>query len=150
MGNSNSSSTAAADTNASINRTIQSDMKAFKDDIRILMLGAGESGKSTIIKQVKVLYGGGFSDPLYYKRIVISNVVENMQLILTGMAMSSDYDFLYPESVQHKKKVLDFKFFQPEDSFPEYLESVKCLWNDPNVRDYCDSEPKIYLPDNAS
>jgi len=35
--------------------------KDGKRAVKVLLLGSGESGKSTIVKQMKVLHMGGFS-----------------------------------------------------------------------------------------
>jgi len=51
--------------------------------VKLLLLGAGESGKSTIFKQMKILYGLGFVDAEreQYKRYVFSNIIEAMKAI---------------------------------------------------------------------
>lgn len=49
--------------------------------------GAGESGKTTILKQMKVIHEVGFSpDELeYYRRQVFQNLWEGMRLVLEAM-----------------------------------------------------------------
>jgi guanine nucleotide-binding protein subunit alpha len=54
----------------------------------IKLLGAGESGKSTILKQMKLIYSQGFSksEKLEWKPVIFSNIVQSFQTI--GDAMS--------------------------------------------------------------
>ena len=46
-------STDATRRNAAINRAIEQDRRANESTIKLLLLGAGESGKSTVLKQMK-------------------------------------------------------------------------------------------------
>jgi energy-coupling factor transporter ATP-binding protein EcfA2 len=48
--------------NKKINEQIKRDRRRFKATHRLLLLGAGESGKSTIVKQMKLLHVDGFSE----------------------------------------------------------------------------------------
>ncbi|KAI9631120.1 hypothetical protein KEM48_013256 [Puccinia striiformis f. sp. tritici PST-130] len=44
-----------------INRQIEEDAKKYIRECKILLLGSGESGKSTIVKQMKILHQNGYT-----------------------------------------------------------------------------------------
>lgn len=54
---------------------------------KIILLGAGESGKSTFSKQMKVLHAGGFTEEerLHYKPDILKNTVDSMRQVLQSM-----------------------------------------------------------------
>ena len=71
--------------------------KDFKDSrtVNILLLGTGEAGKSTFIKQMKILHGQEFTeDELNDYRIdLMNNVVDSMKTIIKGMEqLQIDYE----------------------------------------------------------
>ena len=53
----------------------------------MLLLGAGESGKSTILKQMRMIHTEGFTEEerKEYKMIVYSNIILAMRTILEAM-----------------------------------------------------------------
>lgn len=58
-------------------------------------IGAGESGKSTILKQMKLIYAQGFnkSERLDFKPVIFSNIVQSFKTISEAMAeMGFEYD----------------------------------------------------------
>ena len=50
--------------------------------------GTGESGKSTLMRQMKIITGNGYSkgELVNYKGLVCSNIFTAMQSLLTGMS----------------------------------------------------------------
>jgi hypothetical protein len=63
--------------------------------IKLLLLGAGESGKSTIFKQMRVLYGAQLSDAevAQFVPVVYSNIILSMKILLnetTSMGYEDD------------------------------------------------------------
>lgn len=61
--------------------------------------GAGESGKSTILKQMKLIYSQGFSksERLDWKPVVFSNIVQSFRSISEAM-VELKYEFDTPEN----------------------------------------------------
>ncbi|XP_077475443.1 guanine nucleotide-binding protein G(o) subunit alpha-like isoform X2 [Stigmatopora argus] len=57
--------------------------------VKILILGAPESGKSTLIKQIKIIHSHGFSkqELLSFKPAVLDNLLNSMKFVLLGMGM---------------------------------------------------------------
>ena len=50
--------------------------------MKLLLLGAGESGKSTFLKQMRILHGKGYKeqDLLDYRSTVYGNIVKGMKV----------------------------------------------------------------------
>lgn len=55
--------------------------------LSLALLGAGESGKSTILKQMRLIHAAGFSaaERESFRIVVFSNVMQSMQTILEAM-----------------------------------------------------------------
>lgn len=56
-------------------------------EVKVLLLGSGESGKSTIVKQMKIIHQNGFSkEDLYeYKPFVYRNILDCIKNVITAI-----------------------------------------------------------------
>lgn len=50
--------------NAEIDTKIRREKDALRNEVKMLLLGAGESGKSTILKQMKLIHGTSLANTL--------------------------------------------------------------------------------------
>ncbi|KAF3490757.1 small G-protein GPA2 [Arthroderma uncinatum] len=65
---------------AAIDKAIRADKKKYDRTVKILLLGAGESGKSTIIKQMRIIHSGGFPiDERRQTRAPLAHFVQNSE-----------------------------------------------------------------------
>lgn len=71
---------------AEIERRIEQETKAEKHIQKLLLLGAGESGKSTIFKQIKLLFQTGFDEAELksYIPVVHANVYQTIKVRILG------------------------------------------------------------------
>jgi guanine nucleotide-binding protein G(i) subunit alpha len=70
-----------------IDEELHFDREKAKKEVKILLLGAGESGKSTIVKQMRIIHGNGYSpeECIQYRHVVYSNTLESLVAILNAM-----------------------------------------------------------------
>jgi len=71
--------------NKEINNMIKHDKTKLDSEVKLLLLGAGESGKSTIAKQMKIIHLHGFTEEerLTYKSIIYNNVISSMKTLVS-------------------------------------------------------------------
>jgi guanine nucleotide-binding protein subunit alpha len=118
-----------------IDKQLEEESKRFKKECKILLLGAffhqfltfvvfsflmgylgsGESGKSTIVKQMKIIHQSGFTQEelASYRPIVYKNVVDSAQSLVNAMSL------LGKEWVNPQNKVRSSFFpFYPRTTSP--------------------------------
>uniref|UniRef100_A0AAV2IR71 Uncharacterized protein n=1 Tax=Knipowitschia caucasica TaxID=637954 RepID=A0AAV2IR71_KNICA len=73
--------------NDEIERQLRRDKKNARREFKLLLLGTGESGKSTFIKQMRIIHGRGYSeeDRRDFTRLVYQNIFTAMQAIIQAM-----------------------------------------------------------------
>ena len=74
----------AQDRSKALEKQLKEDGEAAAKDVKLLLLGAGECGKSTILKQMKIINMTGFTkeDFEQYKEIIYSNTVQSLVSII--------------------------------------------------------------------
>uniref|UniRef100_A0AAY4AZB9 Adenylate cyclase-inhibiting G alpha protein n=1 Tax=Denticeps clupeoides TaxID=299321 RepID=A0AAY4AZB9_9TELE len=78
---------AAVERSKMIDRNLREDGEKASREVKLLLLGAGESGKSTIVKQMKIIHEDGYSEEecKQYKVVVYSNTIQSIIAIIRAM-----------------------------------------------------------------
>ncbi|GFS88260.1 guanine nucleotide-binding protein G(s) subunit alpha [Nephila pilipes] len=121
----------------SIDKEISHWMKEYKKTVKFLLLGAGESGKSTIIKQMRILHTGGFSDRERQEKIldVKRNILEAMKELIGAMNRLNPPEQLSDEENRSSIEYIEGISLIDEYSYPqEFYDYVIRLWSDPGVQ----------------
>eukprot|EP01029_Cantina_marsupialis_P026587 TRINITY_DN718_c0_g1_i1.p1 TRINITY_DN718_c0_g1~~TRINITY_DN718_c0_g1_i1.p1 ORF type:complete len:371 (-),score=71.29 TRINITY_DN718_c0_g1_i1:290-1402(-) len=127
----------------------KSNERLFEQDqqkIKLLLLGAGESGKSTIFKQMKFLYGVGFGDEEKKAMIpvIYNNTITSMKVLINAHAELGELDIL---AQQAKQTLLDTS---DDATIDEKIGgAIKELWADPGIQDAFSKRSKFQLNDSA-
>ncbi|KAI1289506.1 Guanine nucleotide-binding protein G(s) subunit alpha [Halotydeus destructor] len=135
-----------------LDKKINQWMKVYKKAIKLLLLGAGESGKTTIIKQMKILHDRGFTLEERMSKVnqIRHNILESIKEITSNMAFLQPSIELADESNQES-----FDFIADIDIFTEYeygdkfYYHVRRLWADSGVRESYRRSNEYHLIDCA-
>ncbi|XP_054917874.1 guanine nucleotide-binding protein G(s) subunit alpha isoform X2 [Dermacentor andersoni] len=123
--------------NKKIEKQIQKDKQIYRATHRLLLLGAGESGKSTIVKQMRILHVNGFSEE--EKKQKIEDIKKNIRdaiLTITG-AMSTLVPPVQLEKSENQWRVdyIQDVASSPDFDYPaEFYEHTEILWKDKGVQ----------------
>jgi len=129
--------------------------KAKKDEksIKLLLLGAGESGKSTLFKQMNAIYGKGYStdERLTYKSIIEQNTLSAIKILIN--ALDDVPDIIQKEcrmdsDVRTLAKEVDDL---PLDTIIEkdIAKKIEKIWNDPAIQTMYENRSHFQFPDSG-
>ncbi|XP_030643663.1 guanine nucleotide-binding protein subunit alpha-14 [Chanos chanos] len=136
--------------NQEIDKQLRRDKKDSRRELKLLLLGTGESGKSTFIKQMRIIHGSGYSeeDKRGFTKLVYQNIVLAMQSMIRAMEtlniplanpQNSSYAGLLNELEVDKVMTLD----------PEHVDAIRSLWNDAGIQECYDRRREYQLSDSA-
>lgn len=144
---------AASEIDTQINKE-QSKLKhAMKREQKILLLGTGECGKSTFIKQMRIILGGGFppAQRAFYKKVIHKNLLQSCTSITSAMKMLNiDFDnqVLYIASSELEAEFNDD--MEGYDLTPQQVQTIKMIWADAGTQDCYMRRREYQLLDSAS
>ena len=112
--------------------------KNWQHESKILLLGAGESGKSTFVKQMRIIHGEDYTDEdrLEFRSLIYSNIVKGMR-ILVHARKRLQLPLWYPENESSGEKIswcLPGEEVSPA-KFHTLLPYLKSLASDKGIQD---------------
>ena len=108
--------------------------------LKLLILGAGESGKSTLFKQLNSLYGSGFNEEerKMYKPIIAANAISAIKVLLRAPDKLAGYVSeceLNPALNETKTFLLALSDdFSDGNTAPAIIDKVEAVWKDPGIQ----------------
>lgn len=117
-----------------VDAVLKNESRIEQEKIKLLLLGAGESGKSTIFKQMKILYGTTFSED---ERKAQTLTIHN-NIIVAMKQLVKQVKLLVFESYIQAENQASFDLLQgvSDDDLitPAIGDAIKALWSDTAIR----------------
>ncbi|KAF4115863.1 guanine nucleotide-binding protein subunit alpha-12a [Onychostoma macrolepis] len=108
--------------------------------VKILLLGAGESGKSTFLKQMRIIHGKEFDQKalLDFRDTIFENVIKGMRVLVDARDKLGVL-WQNSENEKHGMFVMSFenKAGMPVEpcTFQLYVPALQALWNDSGIQE---------------
>jgi guanine nucleotide-binding protein G(i) subunit alpha len=159
--------------NDEIEHQLKRDRVQARNEIKMLLLGAGESGKvrflltqvgsnseadahdaasqSTVLKQMKLIHHGGYNEQEResYKEIIFSNTVQSMRAILEALPTLEIQ--LNPANDARRIVIFSLPVQIEADTLPrDVADAIRGLWQDPSVQEAVHRAREFQLNDSAT
>ncbi|KAM4527583.1 guanine nucleotide-binding protein subunit alpha-14-like [Odontesthes bonariensis] len=133
-----------------IERQLRRDKRDFHRELKLLLLGTGESGKSTFIKQMRIIHGKGYSDAdkKGYIRLVFQNIITAIQALIEAMK-SLQIDFVDDQNISHAARLSQMDSAQVSFLESWQVDAISRVWNDHGVQKCYDRRREFQLSDSA-
>ncbi|RMB99987.1 hypothetical protein DUI87_23396 [Hirundo rustica rustica] len=134
-----------------LEKKLKEDAEKDARTVKLLLLGAGESGKSTIVKQMKIIHQDGYSleECLEFIAIIYSNTLQSMLAIVRAM---TTLNIQYGDTARQDdaRKLLHLSDTIEEGTMPKELsEIIGRLWKDSGIQACFDRASEYQLNDSA-
>ncbi|XP_017771838.1 PREDICTED: guanine nucleotide-binding protein subunit alpha homolog [Nicrophorus vespilloides] len=135
-----------------IDKLIEKDKQVLKRQVKLLLLGAGESGKSTFLKQMRIIHGIKFEQDLIreYQQIIYQNVVRGMKVLVDARDKLA-IPWGDTSNVAVGLELLHFNNNQIIDvnRFTQFVPMLKKLWSDNGIRRAYERRREFQLSDSV-
>ncbi|XP_017959721.1 G protein alpha q subunit-like isoform X2 [Drosophila navojoa] len=136
--------------NQEIEKQLRRDKRDARRELKLLLLGTGESGKSTFIKQMRIIHGSGYSDEdkRGYIKLVFQNIFMAMQSMIKAMDMLKiSYGVGEHNALADLVMSIDYETVTTFED--PYLNAIKTLWSDAGIQECYDRRREYQLTDSA-
>ena len=134
-----------------IDEELKKDRKQGRKEKKILLLGASESGRSTMVKQMQIIHNGGYSveECKEYRPIVYANTIQSLFTILQEMK-KLEIEFSNKSRLQDVKMFCEITGNSVEEEITYELGEIMVrLWHDEGLQ-RCFAQSRDYQLNNSA
>ncbi|XP_049415895.1 guanine nucleotide-binding protein subunit alpha-14-like [Epinephelus fuscoguttatus] len=133
-----------------IEKQLRRDKRDSHRELKLLLLGTGESGKSTFIKQMRIIHGSGYSeaDRKGFTRLVFQNIVTAIQALINAME-TLKIDYIDDQNTSHAQKLSQVEADQVSTLEAWQVDAIRRVWNDHGIQRCYDRRREFQLSDSA-
>lgn len=139
-----------------IDKEIQLESAKQKNEVRVLLLGAGQSGKSTVFKQIKINYLSGFTEKERgnFKATIYSNILRSIKTLI-DYSFKFEFAIVTPENRERAatiKNLTEDEILEPIQNKSwnvKLAEIVIALWADEAIQSTYGKRNEFQLEDNT-
>ncbi|KAF4091181.1 hypothetical protein AMELA_G00033980 [Ameiurus melas] len=143
---------AAHDRSRMIDKNLRDEGEKAAREVKLLLLGAGESGKSTIVKQMKIIHQSGYSEEECHqlRAVVYSNTTQSLMIIIRAMERL-EIEFADAARADDARQLFALASTADEGDMSSELAGIlKRLWVDGGVQTCFGRSREYHLNDSAS
>lgn len=132
-----------------IEKHLKKERRESRRCYKLLLLGAGESGKSTFVKQMRIIHGKGFTkeDLKAYTQFVHCNIVQSMHSLVEAMP---HLGIQYNGNGRHLDRMMSCNPNSNIAITPEQFRSIGKLWRDRAIQEAYSRRNEFQLSDSTS
>jgi len=133
--------------NKEISMILKKDILKFERTITLLLLGPGESGKSTFFKQMKVIHSGYSDEEIqYFKKFVYSNIVGNAVSLIEA---SKKLDIHLCPNIEESAMKICSPDLDLSRGITHILTDLINIWNDEGIKQCFSRSTEFHLSDSC-
>ena len=105
--------------------------------VKLLLLGAGESGKSTFLKQMRIIHGHDFDEDSLreYKPTIYMNILRGMKVLIDARnKLVIPWEDPAKQAIASRVFSVDCSETIDEALFFQYVECIDSLWQDRAIK----------------
>lgn len=135
-----------------LDKCIRADEKQLSKEAKLLLLGAGDSGKSTMLKSMRIIHSVPFA-PLeieHFRRLIFTNLIDGIRSMLDFME-DSNLRFANEKNIKSIPFIVARIELSGDEPYPtEYHQILQNLWQDENVKKAIQSSHQAAIPENLT
>jgi len=132
-------------------KSLKEAKQKLASQVKVLLLGSGDSGKSTILKQMRLIHRVPFSSQEVesFRQLIFNNLTHGLKYVLDSM---EDMQLaVSPENTEHIELIETANDLRDGEVFPpDFYEPLKQLWNDRGVQQAWERGNEAALPENLA
>ncbi|KAJ5076601.1 guanine nucleotide-binding protein g(o) subunit alpha [Anaeramoeba ignava] len=149
MGNCGGNPEKETDRAKEIDKRLNLDRARIENEIKVLLLGSGDSGKSTFLKQMRILHNQKYteSEKLEFKSFIYGNLLQDMRSLTNAM----DTFEMTVSNPDNNEKAKYFKNLSlTDDNYStQVLEDIQALWQDPAIKKTYERSSEFQINESA-